>query len=147
MIATPRILRFRAAGLPLAVLVADVFRLDQTTTALPIPFGHRALVGVVTGDNAIEPIFPLFDLRGLCKSPVAQQAYRYLLVDTSAGLLGIVADSVGRATTSYQRQEEDFTSVPPALRCILAGCGSDDSGGFFFFSPGQLANALELCRK
>lgn len=147
------VLVFCAAGQRLAVAVGDVLRLVVEAPITPIPFGHRALAGVMRVDDS-DDVLPVFDLRGLHEVEPAPPAHvdgaTVLIIPTSIGPIGVRLDRLLGTAVRYVAVDEP---TPTALAGVVDAAGQAEAVGaslgvgeapFFFFSTGAFIDAVGL---
>ncbi len=150
------VLVFSAAGERLAVSVADVLRIVVEGDVIPVPFGHRALAGVMrTADD--ETIVPVFDLRGLAEDapppPRHVVGATVAIVPTARGPIGLRLDRLLGTAARYVRADAE---VPVGLVGVVDGAGRADTVAtasvdvgalpFFFFSTDAFIAAVGIDR-
>jgi chemotaxis signal transduction protein len=143
----PRVLRFRAGGLELGVLVPEIAKIVDPAEVLRVPMAHPALAGLMVEEDGEQT--PIFELHGLVDprasfdEPLALTAF--LLFDTPVGRIGLRAELVRGTLDVYERAEDDG-DVDEAVRPALSGSGEADGDMFHFFSPGAFLVALDVQR-
>jgi hypothetical protein len=147
------VLVFLAAGHRLAVAVGDVLRLVVEGPVTPIPFGHRALAGVMRVDDG-DDVLPIFDLRGLNDLEPAPAAHvdgaTIAIIPTAIGPIGVRLDRLLGTAVRYVAVDEPTPTgiagiVDAAGRAELIGASLEiGEAPFFFFSTGAFIDAVGL---
>jgi chemotaxis signal transduction protein len=150
------VLVFLAAGERLAVAVGDVLRLVVEGPITPIPFGHRALAGVMRVDDS-DAVLPVFDLRGLREAEPAPPPHvdgaTIAIIPTSIGPIGFRLDRLLGSAASYIAVDE---ATPAPVVGVVDGAGRADVVGaslevgpapFFFLSIDAFIHAVGLSRR
>lgn len=144
------VLVFSAGGERLAVSVADVLRLVVEGEIAAVPFGHRALAGVMRVEGA--DVVPVFDLRGLTSEAPPRHVVgaTVAIVPTARGPIGLRLDRLLGTAARYTR---DDTTAPDSVRSVVDGAGCADGPGtsidigaapFFFFSTDAFIAAVGI---
>ena len=147
------VLVFRAAGCRLGVAVGDVLQLVVEGPIMPVPFGHRALAGVmVVGDD--DDVVPIFDLRGLDEGAEAPPRHvagaTIAVIPTAIGPIGLRLDRLLGSAARYA--SSDAVTPPHMLRVVDRAGVADVKGAslevgdepFFFFSTDAFVAAVGL---
>jgi chemotaxis signal transduction protein len=145
------VLIFLAAGERLAVAVGDVLRLVVEGPITPIPFGHRALAGVMRVDDS-DVVLPVFDLRGLTDGEQTPPAHvdgaTVAIIPTAIGPIGVRLDRLLGSAVSYVAVDE---RIPATIARVVDRAGRvlqvDASleigeAPFFFLSTDALIDAV-----
>jgi chemotaxis signal transduction protein len=147
------VLVFMAAGCRLAVSVGDVLRLIVEIPVSPVPFGHRALVGVMPAGDDSGDVVPVFDLRGLAVDapppPRHVPGATIAVIPTAIGPIGLRLD---RLLGTSARYDAVFDEIPPHIARVIDGAGRADVGArvdgadhtVFFFSTEAFVAAVGL---
>ena len=151
------VLVFSAAGQRLAVSVGDVLRLVVEDEVVAVPFGHRALAGVMRPGDGDGEVVPVFDLRGLADDapppPRHVVGATVAIIPTARGPIGLRLDRLlGTAARYVQARVE----APAHLMCVVDGAGRADTVAtasvdvgetpFFFFSTDAFIAAVGIDR-
>lgn len=147
------VLVFMAAGCRLAVSVGDVLRLIVETPVSPVPFGHRALAGVMPAGDDSGDVVPVFDLRGLVADapppPRHVPGATVAVIPTAIGPIGLRLD---RLLGTAARYDAAFDDIPLHLATVIDGAGRAGGGAsvdvadhtFCFFSTDAFVAAVGL---
>jgi hypothetical protein len=148
------VLVFLAAGSRLAVAVGDVLRLMVEGPIAPIPFGHRALAGVMRAGDDDDAVVPVFDLRGLDDDAPAPPRHvpgaTVAIIPTAIGPIGLRLDRLLGSALRYVAVDE---AIPGHIARVIDRAGRADALGasldigeapFFFFSTEAFVAAVGL---
>lgn len=148
------VLVFLAAGSRLAVAVGDVWRLMVEGPIAPIPFGHRALAGVMRQGDGNDDLVPVFDLRGLDNEapppPRHVPGATVAIIPTAIGPIGLRLDRLLGTALRYVAVDE---AIPDHIARVVDRAGRADVVGasldigeapFFFFSTDAFVAAVGL---
>jgi hypothetical protein len=149
------VLVFLAAGSRLAVAVGDVLRLMLEGPIAPIPFGHRALAGVMRAGDDDDAVVPIFDLRGLDDDAPAPPRHMpgatVAIIPTAIGPIGLRLDRLLGSALRYAAV--DGAIIPDHIARVVDRAGRADTVGasldvgeapFFFFSTEAFVAAVGL---
>lgn len=151
------VLVFSAAGQRLAVSVGDVLRLVVEDEVVAVPFGHRALAGVMRADDVGSDVVPVFDLRGLAEHapppPRHVVGATVAIIPTARGPIGLRLDRLLGTAARYVQSAAD---APADLVRVIDGAGRADTIAtasvdvgetpFFFFSTDAFIAAVGIDR-
>jgi len=148
------VLVFLAAGSRLAVAVGDVLRLMVEGPIAPIPFGHRALAGIMRQGDDDDDVVPVFDLRGLDEGAPAPPRHvpgaTVAIIPTAIGPIGLRLDRLLGSALRYVAVDE---AIPGHIARVVDRAGRADTVGasldigeapFFFFSTEAFVAAVGL---
>jgi len=168
------VLIFVAGGARLGVPLADVTRVTLQGRLTPIPFGHRALAGLMRGDDGT--LVPVFDLQALgagdddARPRLHVDGATVAVLGTERGPVGLRLDRLLGTANRYdahvarpahgddvdQEAVEDVVerhrvALSPAVRATLGGAGvprdasaSVGTAPFFFFSADAFVAAVSV---
>ena len=151
------VLVFSAAGQRLAVSVGDVLRLVLEDEVFAVPFGHRALAGIMRATDGNGEVVPVFDLRGLAEHapppPRHVPGATIAIIPTARGPIGLRLD---RLLGTAARYVQSNVQAPADLTLVIDGAGRADTiatasvdvgeAPFFFFSTDAFIAAVGIDR-
>ena len=143
------VLRFRASGLSLGVFLGDVGRVLVATSLVPVPFTHRALLGLFPAEEGALPVFDLALLdENQPRAPFAGSTL-VALFPTPRGPAGLRVEALEGSVPAYDTLAEEEAAalraaIPPAIRKTLTGAARVGDAPFWFFSPDAFIAAVGL---
>lgn len=118
---TQPILRFRIAGVEVALVAADVEEVGEPSEITPIPCAPPHVPGIVAVRGEALPLFDLARFLGL-SGESSSESPRLLIVRSPAYRVGLLCDQVtGVTAVSKSQVREARVCRPPSLRRYAIG--------------------------